>query len=114
MESFAQLLIKLNRVWRAREKATCERVRLRAGKRIGELRRRLAQQTPYDSVLQHSEVERLKRELRELRTTYNAGRRKLNDQEEKLLDTSLESVESLSAQARPVALCPARPHPPLF
>ena len=49
-------------------------------------------------MLQTSEVERLKRELRDLRATYAAGRRRLNPTEEKLLESSLESVESLSAQ----------------
>jgi len=49
-------------------------------------------------VLQSSEVERLRRELRELRATCAAGRRRLNATEEKLLESSLDSVEGLSAQ----------------
>ena len=57
------------------------------------LRRRLQQSTPYEDVLQSSEVERLRRELRELRATCAAGRRRLNATEEKLLESSLDSVE---------------------
>ena len=49
-------------------------------------------------MLQSSEVERPRRELRELRATCAAGRRRLNATEEKLLESSLDSVEGLSAQ----------------
>jgi hypothetical protein len=40
-------------------------------------------------VLQSSEVERLRRELREMRNAFNTGRRKLNDTEERLLESSI-------------------------
>ena len=49
-------------------------------------------------MLHSSEVERLRRELRELRATCAAGRRRLNSTEEKLLESSLDSVEGLSGQ----------------
>ena len=49
-------------------------------------------------MLHSSEVERLRRELRELRATCATGRRRLNSTEEKLLESSLNSVEGLSGQ----------------
>jgi hypothetical protein len=49
-------------------------------------------------VLHSSEVDRLRRELRELRATCAAGRRRLNSTEERLLESSLDSVEGLSGQ----------------
>ena len=49
-------------------------------------------------MLHSSEVERLRRELRELRATCAAGRRRLNSTEEKLLESSLNSAEGLSGQ----------------
>ena len=76
LETFAELLIKLNRVWKAREAKALERQREAANRRVGELRRRLQHATPYEEVLQGSEVERLKRELREMRSTHAAGRRR--------------------------------------
>ena len=98
LESFAELLIKLNRVWKARETKALERQREAANRRVGDLRRKLQQSTPYEEVLQGSQVERLKRELREMRATYAQGRRRLSPTEERLLESSLESVEELSAQ----------------
>ena len=91
---------------------------------MSELRRKLSQGAPYDEVLHTSEVDRLKRELRSLRQTFGSGRRRLNETEarpaaaqpllravhrsalvrvgwqEKLLESSLESVEELSKQLR--------------
>jgi dsDNA-binding SOS-regulon protein len=51
-------------------------------------------------VLQSSEVERLRRELREMRNAFNTGRRKLNDTEEKLLESSIESAAVIDSQLR--------------
>lgn len=98
MELFAELLLRLNRVWRARETKRLERQRGKAQKKIGELRRRLSQNVPYEEVLQSSEMERLRRELKEMRVAFNSGRRKLNETEEKLLESSLESAIAIDAQ----------------
>ena len=98
MELFAELLLRLNRVWRARETKRLERQRGRAQKKIGELRRRISQTVPYEEVLQSSEMERLRRELKEMRVAFNSGRRKLNETEEKLLESSLESAIAIDAQ----------------
>ena len=98
MELFAELLLRLNRVWRAREQKRLERQREKLQKRIGELRRRVAQSVPYEEVLQSSEMERLRRELKEMRAAFNAGRRKLNETEERLLESSLESAIAIDAQ----------------
>ena len=51
-------------------------------------------------VLQSSEVERLRRELREMRNAFNTGRRKLNDTEERLLESSIESAAVIDTQLR--------------
>jgi len=98
MDLFAELLLRLNRVWRAREAKRMERHRVRGARKIGELRRRVAQQVPYEEVLQSSEVERLRRELREMRTAFNTGRRKLNETEERLLESSIESACAIDTQ----------------
>lgn len=98
MEIFAELLLRLNRVWRAREAKRLERQKDKALKKINELRRRSAQQVPYEEVLQSSEVERLRRELKEMRTAFNTGRRKLNDTEERLLESSIESAATIESQ----------------
>ena len=98
METFAELLLRLNRVWRTREAKRLDRQRDRAQKKIGELRRRVAQQVPYEEVLQSSEMERLRRELKEMRVAFNSGRRKLNETEERLLESSLESALSIDSQ----------------
>jgi hypothetical protein len=50
LEVFAELLIKLNRVWKARESRQLERQKDAANKRVGELRRKLQQSTPYEEV----------------------------------------------------------------
>ncbi|KAL3904786.1 MAG: hypothetical protein SGPRY_011160, partial [Prymnesium sp.] len=86
MERFAELLIRLNKVWRVREKRTLERQRSKLQKVISDLRRRLSQASEvrcphgakvvmtscshsqglsYEEVIKDSEVERLKRELKE-------------------------------------------------
>jgi len=44
MAAFSDLLLKLGRVWKAREGKTLERVREAHARKVGELRRRLAQQ----------------------------------------------------------------------
>ena len=98
MELFAELLLRLNRVWRTRESHRLERQRTKAQKKIGELRRRVAQAVPYEEVLQSSEMERLRRELKEMRVAFNTGRRKLNETEERLLESSLESAISIDSQ----------------
>ena len=67
MEVFAELLLRLNRVWRAREAKALERLRAKSAKKISELRRRMAQTVPYEEVLQSSETERLRRELKQMR-----------------------------------------------
>ena len=97
-ETFAELLLRLNRVWRTREAKNLERQRSKAQKKIGELRRRVAQQVPYTEVLQSSEMERLRRELKEMRLAFNSGRRKLNETEERLLESSIESALSVDSQ----------------
>lgn len=56
MEVFAELLLRLNRVWRAREGKRLERQRVKASKKMGELRRRMAQTVPYEEVLQSAEI----------------------------------------------------------
>ena len=98
MDVFAELLLRLNRVWRARETKRLERQRGRAQKKIGELRRRVSMNVPYEEVLQSSEMERLRRELKEMRMAFNTGRRKLNETEERLLESSLESAIAIDAQ----------------
>jgi hypothetical protein len=98
MEVFAELLLRLNRVWRTREAKRLERMRGKAQRKIGELRRRVAQTVPYEEVLQSSEMERLRRELKEMRVAFNSGRRKLNATEERLLESSLESALSIDSQ----------------
>lgn len=98
MDLFAELLLRLNRVWRAREGKRLDRQRGKAQKKIGELRRRVAQNVPYEEVLQSSEMERLRRELKEMRAAFNSGRRKLNETEERLLESSLESAIAIDAQ----------------
>lgn len=100
MELFAELLLRLNRVWKAREGRSLERQRLRLTAKVEELRRRLSQSMPYEDVLNSSEVERLKRELRSLRATFNSGRRRLNETEERLLESSLSSAGELTKQQR--------------
>lgn len=47
---FAELLLRLNRVWRNRESKRLERQRLKAQKKIAELRRRVSQNVPYEEV----------------------------------------------------------------
>ena len=104
METFAELLLRLNRVWRTRESKRLERQRGKAQKKIGELSRRVAQKVPYEEVLQSSEMERLRRELKEMRVAFNSGRRKLNETEERLLESSLESALSIDSQLQTVKL----------
>ena len=98
MEVFAELLLRLNRVWRTRESKRLDRQRNKSQRKIGELRRRVAQNVPYEEVLQSSEMERLRRELKEMRVAFNSGRRKLNETEERLLESSLESALSIDSQ----------------
>lgn len=98
MDLFAELLLRLNRVWRSREGRRLDRQRGKAAKKIGELRRRVSQNVPYEEVLQSSEMERLRRELKEMRAAFNSGRRKLNETEEKLLESSLEPAIAIDAQ----------------
>ena len=98
MDLFAELLLRLNRVWRAREGKRLDRQRGRAQKKIGELRRRVANNVPYEEVLQSSEMERLRRELKGMRSAFNSGRRKLNETEERLLESSLESAIAIDSQ----------------
>ena len=97
-DSFSELLLRLNRVWKAREGARLERQREKLGQRIGELKRQLSHGAPYEQVMHGSELERLKRELRDVRATLNTGRRRLNDGEERLLENSLASADALNAQ----------------
>ena len=89
-------------VWRQREGHRLERQRVKAQRKIGELRRRVSQAVPYEEVLQSSEMERLRRELKEMRLAFNTGRRKLNDTEERLLESSLESALSIDSQLQQV------------
>ncbi len=77
MEVFAELLLRLNRVWRTREGKRLDRQRAKASRRVDELRRQLRHATPYEDVMQTSEVQRLRRELKEMRTAFNSGRRKV-------------------------------------
>ncbi|KAL1521837.1 hypothetical protein AB1Y20_021488 [Prymnesium parvum] len=100
MDKFAELLIRLNKIWRTRERRNVERHRSKLQKVIADLRRRLSQGIAYEEVMRDNEVERLKRELKELRKTFNSGRRRLNEPEERLLESSLENVEALSKQLR--------------
>lgn len=108
---FADLLLKLNAVWRQREQRALARLRQRHADERQRLLRRSKNREPYTTIVQAAEVERLKRELRVVRLGVGSGRRRLNETEERLLESSLAAVESLSAQ-----VCAPRerqPHAPL-
>ena len=99
-DSFSELLLRLNRVWKAREGARLERQREKLGQRIGELKRQLSHGAPYEQVMHGSELERLKRELRDVRATLSmsdaaASRRRRGA---RLLENSLASADALNAQ----------------
>ena len=64
----------------------------------GAMRRKLQHRTPLNDVLHLSEVERLRRDLKDMRATCAVGQRRLNATEEKLLESTLDSVEGLSGQ----------------
>jgi hypothetical protein len=102
-EAFADLLLRLNHVWRQREQRHVARLKERFRDERARLVRRGKQSLPYELVVQESEIERLKKELRAVRLTAGAGRRRLNETEERLFEKSLSAVESLSAQVRAVS-----------
>lgn len=102
-EVFADLLLRLNAVWRQREQRRVARLKERFREERARLSRRHAHALPFEVVAQEAEVERLKRELRAVRLGVGSGRRRLNETEEKLFEASLAAVESLSAQARRAA-----------
>ncbi|KAG8468404.1 hypothetical protein KFE25_013487 [Diacronema lutheri] len=97
-EVFADLLLRLNAVWRQREQRRVARLKERFREERARLSRRHAHALPFEVVAQEAEVERLKRELRAVRLGVGSGRRRLNETEEKLFEASLAAVESLSAQ----------------
>mmetsp|Transcript_6770 Transcript_6770/g.16329 ORF Transcript_6770/g.16329 Transcript_6770/m.16329 type:complete len:547 (-) Transcript_6770:65-1705(-) len=97
-EVFADLLLRLNGVWRQREQRRVARLRKRFHDERVRLGRRHNNGLPYELVTQEAEIERLKRELRAVRIGVGGGRRRLNETEEKLFESSLAAVESLSAQ----------------
>lgn len=97
-EHFAELLLRLNSVWRRREQRSLARARRAFQEEHDQLSRKAAHAVPYVQVLQEAEIDRLRRELRGLRTSGQAGRRRLDATEERLLDSALAAVESLSAQ----------------
>lgn len=100
-EAFADLLLRLNAVWRQREQRRVARLKERFREERAHLSRRLRHSVPHDAVAHEVEIERLKRELRAVRLGAGAGRRRLNETEERLFESSLEAVESLSAQVGP-------------
>lgn len=104
---FADLLLRLNAVWRQREQRRVARLKERFREERVRLSRRHKQTVPYELVAQEAEVERLKRELRAVRLGVGSGRRRLNETEERLFESSLAAVESLSAQVSLHALAPA-------
>ena len=100
MSHFHELLLKLNRIWKKRETRSIERMRAAHSHKVSELRRRLAQQTPYDEVVLSSELERLRRDLKAARAAVVGGGRRLNPSERDLLDSTLMSVEDHQRQLR--------------
>lgn len=56
MEIFADLLLRLNRIWRLREGKRLERNRAKAAKKVSELRRQAKQTAPYEDVISVNEV----------------------------------------------------------
>ena len=58
----------------------------------------VAQNVPYEEVLQSSEMERLRREPKEMRVAFNSGRRKLNV-------TPLHSNATDPASPKPSRVC---------
>ena len=85
---------------RGGEEKRAEKSREKANRKIEELQRRMAQSVPYEKVMLSSERERLRREVRELRSTFllPERRRKLMPGEASLLEGALSSVEQLQVQ----------------
>eukprot|EP00741_Cyanophora_paradoxa_P021785 tig00000241_g21028.t1 len=96
-----ELLLRIHAVYRAREARRVARLRKRYNEQLADLRRQLSQRVPYRDVVKLAEFERVRNSLQasgKARAAPSTGKQRAAESEERLLQTTMQTVDDLTRQ----------------